>query len=695
MTATIASTQLKVDAALAELQAALTPPLALREWRTPLTMSSVTAMRRQFLRDRYNRFETPVIFTTTAISEIFEHTDLVPGQGAAKTLNCLAYSLEFDGVERARVTGPFTKSFATLTGAFGNEPDGGYLSELYGWDAAGAKVLLMRCGVYLDRVGQCKNWPYVWRHAGSFAWIHGNASNDVIKMPKAEAQPIPRPLPVRQSFKPVTAAIASSAIARRQLVQGAFENDHDHHYPCVTKSGITVCENKQGYVQDGLFEKHSRWPIVMGERNVCRLPYPLVPRTRRNGQTFVCGNGYIAQLDSTGAAKLMAGHCHKEAVTWQEPPTSVLDPRYIRRGVWDPTIPMESRIFHTPWGGAWVARSLLIDMTAAPVNGEQPHLSYTTADGRLINGPLWLQTDATGCVWAVQFDGKDEDAEPDISYFLPPGTFKDGVGMVTDGNSLFITDRKAHTLEEWNLDTRQKVRDVLAAPLANANAVGYIGAFPRLRFELSAGKTVADARALPICFPEGLDKFVDAAGDVWLHFASCAQQQVRRYNLRTLVMETINIPANSFNRQGVGDYFCTVAVSPIHEGFGPPGTMFVSTYVNAGFGKSMAFLPNGSGWGYFNYQFGGSSYPITQCVGGNRLTTFDADGWIEQFHLFESGIDTPINWAKVQAGFNDWRWSGCSVKYGANAVGSGSTPLPWGVNADRDVYMRDFLGLKP
>lgn len=664
------------------------PPVALKHWRLPLNLADITCLRRHVTRGRYTRSQSAIVFTKTDILELFEHFD-VAASGAARTLQYQRYTLEIDGVERASASPPWVSaSVGRLVGAFGDEADGLYLAELYGWTGS-TKTLLMHCGVYLDREGKCKDDPRVWRQTGSHGWAHGNPNADVILMSKADAKPVPRPLPERKSFVGFSAAVSKAKIARRMLVPGTFENDHDPVYPVVTKAGITVCEGMQGYDNNPLFEAHSRMPIVMGERNVARLPYPLLLKNRRGGGKIVCGNGYMAQVDSTGKAILLAGHCHKEAVYWQEPPTSVLDPRYIRVGRWDSSIPVEEQIFGIePWGGGWVPRSVLVDPNAPKIDGEPPHLPYTTADGRHVNGPLWLQTDRRGGILAAQFDGSKQpgEAEPYIYWFLPPGTLQDGWGMAIHGNSMYVTERTGQRISEWDLDTRQKIRDVVSAP---ASSVGYIGTFPDRRFIFATGKTVADAQAFDICYPEGLDKFVD--GDVWLYYTSSAMQQVNRVNTRTGVVERGHIKpwVGLWARGGVGDYFTTLAVSP--GGFGPPGAVFLSTYVNAGRGKATAYTPDGKGWDYFNYWGGASNYPITQCVGDNHLTCVDADGWIDQFHLAEPDDKLPT--AQWLPGLNAWTATGCSVKYGPNAVGMGSTPYVWGENPDRDVYARDFLGL--
>jgi hypothetical protein len=658
-------------------------------FRNPLNLTAVTAMHRHVVPGwRYYREQKAIVFDTDEIREPIGCTNIAAG-GSRVALNCVRYDLRVGTTTVATAAVAAGAMDITLFGNWGTLEDGAIRVDLWGIMADGTSALLMACGAYLNRKGLAKYAPIVWSQSSTHNYSHGNPSNDVVGIPKAQAIPVARPLPPKLSFTPFSTAVLPTKIIRRAVMQGPFANDPDTHYPLVMKSGITVMDNAQKYAQNGMFELHPRWSIIEGPRGKAQLPYPLgLENAERNGKTYVVGNNYFAVVDSTGETKVLAFYSHKEGVYWQEPPTSVTDGRYVSHGTFDPAIPLESRVLNEPWGLGWVPRSLEVDLNAPLVGGEPPHKSYIAADGRLVNGPLALIGDRNGGVWGVQFNGSDRAQPPYIYWFLPPGTVREGWDLVTDWDYLWISDRLGQRIAEYNTDTRKFIRNVVEAPLAASE--GYIANAPQRKFYPFSGKTPLTARTHAICYPEGIDKFRDpTTGKLWLYVASTATQAPNRYCPETGEIEkTLCLP--TYNSGGVGFYHSQISVS---DGtVGPPGTIFHSTYLTTGFGMPQAFLPGGAGWGWFNYQFGSSNYSIAVSANRGRITTCDNAGNIDQHHLI--GPDDPvINWAAAQRGFTEYVRRGYPVLFTPNCGSTGNIPLPLGETPDMDAYLKGVLRL--
>jgi hypothetical protein len=697
--------------------------------RRQVDLARVVAFDRQLMAgSRYERFQKHTsINSTTTVHKI--NCDNQAGGGAPVPFSYPRYGVQFAPllpdnslgafVERGTFSlAPGTTTTTTVTITLGGtESDGHYQSRFVAYDAAGAVVAnpvetLMEYWIVIDRNGTAKNDPRVVIQSGNFDWTHypapapGKGWYSYCILPKTAVVPSARPLPKRDAVTPFSTTLSPTAMARVSLLPAPDTIDQNPHYPCVTDRGVTVCDNMQGYEPSHMFSKFPILPLVPGARGVCSFPFTLGGSGGRNGKFYGVTPWSIYVMDATGTGRTMAGLEHAGAPTyWETPVTSVADPRIRVVGFWDPNIPPAERYPREAWGIAWDARSLLLDTTAPPIGGEQPHLPYTTTTGQLVDGPRYFFVDSLGRLVEGQTSGTDRAAPHRFTVRM--SGLGDSWDCATKGRSIYISIRDGHKIIEVSMDTYAKVRDVVFD--ATGFSLGVVGTQPR-RWTWSGGYPAGrDAcRAAKIVAPEGLDVIstTNAVGvvddsDLWLYWGSMAQAQVRRVNLTTGAVEVVaNVPLSVGG--GVDSYYVQIAVSD--GSYGPRGSVATTTFYNDNLGKPTFFRPDGTVWDYQgvaggNYTQGidcgagghwnGSHYSTAVAIKEGRLFCADSSGAVNYFCKADA-YDVVIDAAKGKAGWQKWLELGFSVQHGPYAVNR-SGPLPFGVDANLDYWMTNVL----
>lgn len=680
--------------------------------RQTVNLQRVVALDRQLMSgSRYERYQKHTSLNQTVNVLKINCDDQTQG-GLPVAFAYPKYGLQFaplmpdnsvgSFIERGTVTvQPGTTKTANLTATLGNEPDGWYLTRLVAYDAAGNVVTSPtewegQYWLVIDRNGTARNDTRVVIQSGNFDWQHTFAGTNLgyftwIVLPKSAVVPQARPLPARNSVTPFSTTLGGGSLARVSLLPTTDTIDQNTHYPCVTNRGVTVCDNMQGYEPFHMFALFPTLPLMDGERGICTAPHALFLRGGRNGKVYGMTPWSFFVMDSTGKKTTLAGLVHNEPTYWESPVSSVSDPRIRVVGNWVGVPPAE-QYPRESWGMDWDAQSLLLDNNAAPIGGEQPHLPYTTSAGQLVDGPRYFFVDVLNRCVEGQTNGRDR-AAPHRMMVRISG-LSDPWGCVSRGRSIFIAERGRHAISEWSMDTYQKVRDVIIDP--TASSLGAVGTNPR-RWQWFGGYPAGrDAcRLRPIVAPEGL-----AIIDDWLYWGSMAQAQVKRVNLTTGIIENVcNVPLSVGG--GVDSYYVQIAVS---DGtFGPKGSVFTTTFYNDNLGKPNAFQPNGTGWGYQNYQQGidcgaggnwnGSHYATGVAVHEGRMFCADSSGAINYFCKADS-YDKPIDAVKAKAGWSKWQGLGYSVMHGPYAINRSTAPLPWGIDANIDYWMTNVLRLQ-
>lgn len=691
----------KIEASLAEVIAAQgvvqpPPPPPPVVGTIPLTTAAVNANRAVVLGNHYtyeglsyNRYMKTMVVTGTNFTIPFQCINF--GGGARVGLMYPKYELYINNVLRATANVTIGATAATFIGSLGSEPDGPYVGTIKAYDSSGVEATnVTECHVpycfWIDRNGEAKNHPNIIVQNGSYSWTHGNSLSAYMIVPKATWTPKARPLPTRPTVTHST-SVPQTSLARVALVPNTDAIDQDRHHAMVTRRGITVTENLQGYFPNQMFDRYPKLPLLDGPRGVCTAPMTLTLTPGREGKVYAHSPHSFAVIDSTGFKRTLVGLSHNpdRVPYWDDTPFTVAeglaDNRYILHGDWDPSIPIEKRHPWESWGFGWDKRTLVTDPNAPPIGGEQPH----------IVGPTGFASCRHGRILRYRFSATDRAAPAKVDEWITG--INDPWGLVTTPqNTIIISERGSHRISEWSMDTpNTKIRDILHSP--NAVSYGGITAQPRRWSGAIGGPGIA---AEDVVAPEGL-----ALVDDWLYYASLAMQEVRRVNLVTGVIEK-NKGRPQISYSSVGSYFIDIAVS---DGtFFPKFTVWTNTFFNSQYGNPEMFSPNGNSISWVGYGYGisngpggtynGGHYPTALGQHDGRLFTADSGGGIQYF-CFKDAYDGPtLNLAAIQAGWEYYRSKGYMVKWGPYTINQGTEPLPWGENANMDIWFR-HLGLTP
>lgn len=672
--------------------------------RTPLNLSRLVCFNAQYSGGAaYDRWANHVVFSATAFSIAFGAKDVASG-GGQLTFAHPQYRLKINGVERATYMRLGAERVGTFTGNF-TEADGPQLLEFVPYDAAGNPVAITTAGetpvpfwAWLDRNGQAKNHPDVIVQTGSHCWTHESYGVQAyVRLPKTLLRDRNLPLPARVGT-PFSTYLTPNQVTRTMLVPTVEANSMQTYKPCVTRRGITVTENMQGYFPRDMTDQFPRLPQLDGPRGTATGYYPLHIQPGRNGKWYATTPHSLVVFDSTGTKRTLAGLRHKFAPYWAEA-GSGNGPEMEIVGDWS-AVPVTRRVIWESWGLAWDPRTLAVDLSAPPVGNppEPPHFDP---------GPVAFVVDRYNRCLKLQFasgkNGTQRTDPPVVREFITG--LSDPWGIVFDSatTQLYISERGAHRISKWNADTGAYLGDVIA----KNDAVNY-GAVNQTirRFEWAAGQSYTTARAANIVGPESL-----AMLDGFLYWGALAQAEVRRIDLATGLVEVCARPSVNFG--GVGPYFVNIALNDNtvdatgatpRGGFGPHGTLFTVTFYNAEYGRPQAFKPiAGNGlthsqqwtWQQYGYDViqgpGGTwpndAYPTACGVGNGMLASGSSLDGICIYRQRELGDVTNIDYAKATRGHNYWKSKSYDVLHGKYGYGYTSLPLPRGENADCDYWL--------
>lgn len=346
------------------------------------------------------------------------------------------------------------------------------------------------------------------------------------------------------------------------------------YWPRVT-GGVLHTANKESYYLDSLTgSKYPPQPLYDGVRGIGNWLMATHLQFGRTGGLYGCDPWRLGFISPEGTVKTIAGWRHKRPAGRPLPATNAnLRDAVELVGDWS-AIPVERHGAHELWGFTFDARTLAVDPTSKPIpnDGRGGLLEQTHHD------PVSFLADSqNNRILQVKQSRLSHEAPAVVTEFL--AGLADGWDNVAKAGVLYVGERQDNRIAAYDIDTKQLLRVVVQGPsnLAKINSA-------RLPVRMAPISTLREADCV---LPEGL-----AIMDDWLYYASAAQGQVRRVHLVTGKIEVrANFPAAMH-----GLPFAKIAVS---DGtFGPRHTVFVSAWTTMHRGRPIAFLPDGTVWGY-------------------------------------------------------------------------------------------------
>lgn len=474
----------------------------------------------------------------------------------------------------------------------------------------------------------------------------------------------------------------------------------DTHRPNVDKRGVMSTFDAQAYHWGQL---HARMPTVpcldgprgvgtvtmathieVGEALVPVAGNPDWPQTAsglyRVANLYFTDPWRVGKIRTNGTVITMVGWRHKGGVMshWEDGDVGYqgLLGGMELVGDWS-AVPEDRRGFWEIWGIAWDRRRSGAANVGAPSPDprEKGLIPHPPGGGMVMFLPDTQHNRIVRCEFPhdTHFDYNRTKVTEFLTGLQDPW---DCVG--DDDGVLYVSERKAHRICAYSMDTGQLLRVVVQGQaLATVNAVR----------EVITSGTLDQRRAAPCVAPEGL-----YLQDGWLYFASKAQAQVRRVHLTTgelQVVRPIHIDQNS--------KFAKLALS---DGtFGPRGSTFTWTWSNAQYGGPEMYGPPGADGSpakwmppFWEHQSGGtgnwathSGYGTAGCAQFGRMATANM---VEGVKLISKSMpgDKPMSAAALR-GASDYYRRSLHLVHGPNGFGYYDLPLPWGLSADIDEFL--------
>ena len=581
----------------------------------------------------------------------------------------------------ATVTVPVGAQGGTITLRASELADGGYMLRVV--PATGIETSIP-CAVYVQRGAVAPAQPTMFVQAASHDHLHAwNYTRTAWAKVPAAFNPTARPLPAREY--PVlweTGVPSSPAGARNNL----FAQDIVVYRPgdCYRTrlsqgsglgTGVLNAAQLQAYYWSYMVGKYPGQVATLdGPRGVGNAAMVTHLQFGRNGGLYFTDPWSVRHCSPDGTIRTIAGYRQQPPARLDVPVTTESAIAGLELvGDWS-AIPAERRGFHELWGLTFDQRSLVVDETADPIpNGgvlEKPHIAP---------GPVAFVPDSQhNRICKLQWAKDSHETPVKITEFIT-GLNDPWDNVCVDG-VLYISERGAHRIVAHDATTGAFIRVVVSGlPLASMNA-------SIRRMQRLPGVTLADCRAQPCVAPEGLSYW-----DGWLYWGSLIQQQVRRVNLAT---GTIEIPVpNGYVDDGSNFYKIDVSRPGT---FGPPGTVWLNTFGAAGYsGRPNAYLPGGAQWDYGNILSGegpgrvwtGIRYACASAVGPGRLAHASSEEGIWLVSKSMPG-DGSWGWSRMQFLERMWSEGAWHLSHGPGGWGYYGLPLPWGVTADIDDYLR-------
>lgn len=580
--------------------------------------------------------------------------------GEMRALSGGTYTLLIDGAEVARSTPAAGANTAEFT------VDSTALSA--GWhelqavpSVAGESCIPYFALVVRDGSAAGSAWTPVARGSYSLALD----SKHLYWYGKAPATYSPKAMPLLKRERiPFSEILPPAQLHVEQLVP---LRNGDTHRVCKTKDGALTSFSNQCYNWSSLIEKLPYVPLMDGPRGVgtvCMTTHLEVgtaapPSVGFVNNTYFCDPWRVGKVRQDGTIITMVGWRHKGIAShWQDAPDLELV------GDWS-AIPEDRRGFWEVWGMAWDRRrdggNNVGDPSPDP--RERGLIPHPVGGGAVI----FLSDSQHNRIVRCEFphDTHFDYNRTKVTEFL--AGLSDPWDCVGDAGVLYVSERKAHRICAYSMDTGELLRVVV-----QGQALAIVGADREARRTVS----VDAARTADCVAPEGL--FLQ---DGWLYFGSRAQAQVKRVNLETGVIEVVHNIALDDNVK-----FCKIALSD--GSFGPRGLLAMATWSAADFG--WVRIP---GWGLGSASYSETiagqnahfNYPCAVGFGGGQMVFGGVNEGVLRITK-RLPTDTAAS-AAVKAGAMEWFNNGHYLLHGHFGFGFYGLPLPWGVSANVDAYL--------
>lgn len=686
--------------------------------RYPVTLSQMVMLTAQSPSTEYTRYQSHVCLTTLTGKLDFRRMAL----GSTSTPSFLhpQYGLRLGdetnpGVLVATTTvAPGTNKGTfnyTLTGL----ADGPYLSRIVPMDGAGNEIATSECmgrfWLWVDVGGTAKDHPDVIFQNDEFDWMRGADGLGTPSMqptyfharvPKAKLKQRvspstwwhvpddPAQLGVFPGGDRFDTAVPPRPIKRVNFAATTDHTDVTYHLPAITARGIIVTENQQRYFAD-FHKEEVRVPSLDGPRGKATVVNVMAIWVGHAGSIYCVDSHSFFRVNAKGEKQTFAGIRHLDPPPyWTE-----LDDKPMKRveivGNWDPAIPANKRWPWESWGLLFDHRTLAQDASLPtvefpPFGQLQQHVGV---------GPHAFCTCRQGRVLSFQFDKTNRFAPPYITEWVTG--LSDPWGLAQKDGVLYVAERGLSRISKWSMDTPNTYLGNAIAIEGTLPGVTY-GAMENATWRRWAGgsATMAQRRALNILGVEQI-----AIMDDFLYFSSYAQQEVRRMNMTTGVVEVcVRVPTYAEQSR-----FVNFAVS---DGtFGPRHTLFTTTFDNQTQGRPRAYLPTAgvdtdgtpithSKPFYFHgfqpdltHGPGKSSnaiYPLGIGVGNGMMVYAHSGLGLDAFMLSDPSDPVP-DYAKLTRGHAAYRAKGYRLIHGNYGWGHVDEPLPWGEDADMDYWL--------
>lgn len=414
----------------------------------------------------------------------------------------------------------------------------------------------------------------------------------------------------------------------------------DVHRINRTASGVWQCFNTQAYHHHDFKAAVDKMPLLDGPRGqgtICMATH-LQPSLRPDSdKLYFCDPWRMGVSDGAGTITTLAGVRDKQPLRhWADAPDTELV------GDWS-AIPAERRGFNLLWGMAWDQRTLTLDETVPQIDGEAPHQS----------GPRCFVSDSLrGRVCSIEFSPTDRSAPAKVTEFTTGQA--EPWDVVSEGNRLWVSLRQANRIDEIDIDTR------------------------------------AVLRSFPVQAPEGL-----ALMDGMLYVGSRAARMIFKIDLATT--EMVNAASSDINWYiDNNSLYIKIAVSD--GSFGPRGMIAGVTWSMLQNGAPFLIKPNGraidawlwKGWGGDPNQRRGvpwedQGYGTAVGIGHGRMVFAGVnEGVFSVSKALPGDTGMPAAYAAGQAKYHQ-RF--LHLLHGPHGFGYTGLPLPWGEDADIDVYL--------
>jgi hypothetical protein len=616
--------------------------------------------------DRYIRWEPLIVLKGVSAIKF----NCQKAGGGAVPFSASEYTLLCDGQPVATVT-PDKPSNATFTLDASAIAEGWHVFDIAG-DPGETGVFWPMFVLHGD-VAPPQQWMP--RATGSYAH-KGPALHRISWVPAAD-EPTTLALPPRE-FPHFSLAVDRAQLWREEVVP---RRDGDLGRPMRHASGLLNTHGQQWYKWSDFIAKIPRLPLLDGPRGVGTMGYPthveigrfVNPLTNVPGHMlYVMDPWRVCRIKPNGLVTTLVGWRHRRPMShWGG------DQDLELVGDWS-AIPPERHGFHELWGMCWDPVSLQVDEAAEPIPEERDLKPHAGA------GPTMFVADSqNNRVCKVVFGGAASSQGQAARHDVPPVVTEFLTGLADPWDvvewrgSLIVSERTAHRICEYSMQTGELVRVILQGPpLANVN---------RNRF-VERLASVAVIQGEPVVAPEGLYVIDD-----WLYFGSVAMQQVRRVHLIDGTLEVV-VPNYANSKSN----YIKIAVSDGTAG--PKGTVFVTSWTNSHFGAPVVFRPDGTGWSVTR----STSKSISRGRGGDgdgigynaavaardgRIVYGGADEGLISLSLALPG-DPACDVAKFNAGRNEYRDKGYQLTHGHNGMGFYGLPLPWGESEAIDYFLR-------